>query len=45
MFIAGGIGITPILPMLAAATEAGADWQLWYGGRSRASMAFVGELA
>lgn len=45
VFIAGGIGITPILPMLAAATEAGADWQLYYGGRSRSSMAFVGELA
>ena len=45
IFIAGGIGITPILPMLAAATDAGADWQLFYGGRSRESMAFVGELA
>jgi ferredoxin-NADP reductase len=45
VFIAGGIGITPILPMLEAATDAGADWQLYYGGRSRESMAFVGELA
>ena len=45
IFIAGGIGITPILPMLEAATDAGADWQLFYGGRSRESMAFVGELA
>ena len=45
VFIAGGIGITPILPMLEAATDAGADWQLFYGGRSRESMAFVGELA
>ncbi len=44
-FIAGGIGITPILPMLAAAEEAGADWTLLYGGRTRASMAFTGELA
>jgi ferredoxin-NADP reductase len=44
IFLAGGIGITPILPMLAAATDAGADWQLWYGGRSRASMAFLDEL-
>jgi ferredoxin-NADP reductase len=40
VFIAGGIGITPILPMTAAATEAGADWELHYGGRSRNSMAF-----
>ncbi|MGV4986369.1 PDR/VanB family oxidoreductase [Streptomyces sp. NRAIS4] len=44
-FIAGGIGITPILPMLAAAERAGADWTLLYGGRTRASMAFTGELA
>ncbi len=40
LFIAGGIGITPILPMVAAAQAAGADWQLVYGGRSRKSMAF-----
>ena len=43
-FIAGGIGITPVLPMLAAAEAAGADWTLLYGGRSRRSMAFVEEL-
>jgi cytochrome P450/ferredoxin-NADP reductase len=44
-FIAGGIGITPILPMIAAASRAGADWRLLYGGRRRASMAFLPELA
>ena len=44
VFIAGGIGITPILPMIAMATEAGADWRLYYGGRGRASMAFTDEL-
>lgn len=44
-FVAGGIGITPILPMLRAATAAGADWTLLYGGRSRASMPFLPELA
>ncbi|WP_205326082.1 PDR/VanB family oxidoreductase [Glycomyces sp. YM15] len=43
-FIAGGIGITPILPMIAAAHAAGADWTLHYGGRSRRSMAFLDEL-
>ncbi|MGP4007236.1 PDR/VanB family oxidoreductase [Streptomyces sp. 4N124] len=43
-FIAGGIGITPILPMLAAAEAAGAEWTLLYGGRSRRSMAFTEEL-
>lgn len=45
VFVAGGIGITPILPMLAAATAAGADWTLLYGGRSASSMAFAAELA
>jgi ferredoxin-NADP reductase len=44
-FVAGGIGITPILPMLRAATAAGADWTLLYGGRSRASMPYLPELA
>ncbi|MFE6359312.1 PDR/VanB family oxidoreductase [Streptomyces sp. NPDC057806] len=43
-FVAGGIGITPILPMLAAADAAGAEWTLLYGGRTRASMAFTEEL-
>ncbi|HVV12983.1 PDR/VanB family oxidoreductase [Amycolatopsis sp.] len=44
LFIAGGIGITPIVPMLAAAEARGADWRLVYGGRTRASMAFREEL-
>jgi cytochrome P450/ferredoxin-NADP reductase len=44
LFIAGGIGITPILPMIRAADAAGADWRLVYGGRQRASMAFLDEL-
>ncbi|MFG3106828.1 PDR/VanB family oxidoreductase [Streptomyces tendae] len=44
-FVAGGIGITPVLPMLAAVEEAGAEWTLLYGGRTRAGMAFTEELA
>lgn len=44
LFIAGGIGITPVLSMMATAQEAGSDFRLFYGGRSRASMAFVREL-
>jgi ferredoxin-NADP reductase len=44
IFIAGGIGITPILPMVAAAADAAADWHLYYGGRDQASMAFQDEL-
>jgi ferredoxin-NADP reductase len=45
LFIAGGIGITPILPMIAAARAASADWRLVYGGRQRDSMGFLDELA
>lgn len=45
LFIAGGIGITPIMPMIARAEADGAQWHLVYGGRSRASMAFAEELA
>lgn len=45
LFIAGGIGITPVLPMVAAVEASGAHWRLVYGGRSRASMAFVEDLA
>lgn len=44
-FVAGGIGITPILPMLAAAESAGAEWTLLYGGRTRNSIAFTEELS
>ncbi|MEA5359584.1 PDR/VanB family oxidoreductase [Amycolatopsis sp., V23-08] len=45
LFIAGGIGITPILPMVRQVAASGADWRLVYTGRSRASMPFVDELA
>jgi len=44
LFIAGGIGITPILPMLAEVAAWGRDWRLVYGGRTRSSMAFRDEL-
>lgn len=44
LFVAGGIGITPILTMVAAARAAGSDWELLYGGRTRASMAFLESL-
>jgi ferredoxin-NADP reductase len=45
IFIAGGIGITPILPMLGAAAARGVRWRLLYGGRQRSSMAFLDHLA
>jgi ferredoxin-NADP reductase len=44
VFVAGGIGVTPIVPMIAAAERAGAEWTLLYGGRSTSSMAFREEL-
>jgi ferredoxin-NADP reductase len=44
-FIAGGIGITPLLPMIAEADASGADWHLTYGGRTRGSMAYTELLA
>ncbi|GAA4922356.1 PDR/VanB family oxidoreductase [Streptomyces coeruleoprunus] len=44
VFVAGGIGITPVLPMVRAAHAAGADWRLLYCGRDRASMPFLDEL-
>lgn len=44
-FVAGGIGITPILPMIAEAERQGRSWQLLYGGRTRRTMAFLDELA
>ena len=44
LFVAGGIGITPIAAMVRAAEAAGVAWRLVYAGRSRATMAFVTEL-
>ncbi|AOJ84830.1 ferredoxin [Burkholderia savannae] len=44
LFVAGGIGITPIVPMIAEVSAHGADWRLVYCGRSVRSMAFVDSL-
>jgi ferredoxin-NADP reductase len=44
LFLAGGIGITPILPMVRAAAAAGVDWRLVYVGRDRATLPFLDEL-
>ncbi|WP_434621536.1 PDR/VanB family oxidoreductase [Azospirillum sp. B2RO_4] len=44
LFIAGGIGITPLLPMIRAAAGRGADWTLQYCVRSAAAAPFLGEL-
>jgi ferredoxin-NADP reductase len=44
LFIAGGIGITPIYAMVREADRSGIDWTLVYGGRTRSSMAFFKQL-
>ncbi|RNL53087.1 PDR/VanB family oxidoreductase [Arthrobacter oryzae] len=44
LFIAGGIGITAILPMVRDAARKGIPWRLLYLGRSRSSMAFLEEV-
>lgn len=44
VFIAGGIGVTPILTMVVEAQRRGLSWQMVYGGRTRSAMAFVSEL-
>jgi ferredoxin-NADP reductase len=43
-FIAGGIGITPILPMLGMAERLGIDWSMIYVGRSADSIPFLDEV-
>ncbi|WP_103531452.1 PDR/VanB family oxidoreductase [Streptomyces sp. SM11] len=44
VFVVGGIGITPVLPMLRSLAASGAEWRLLYGGRSRGSMPFLDEI-
>lgn len=42
--IAGGVGITPFLPIIERLNALGKPWHLLYGGRTRASMAFAEAL-
>lgn len=44
LFLAGGIGITPIAPMVRAVAAAGADWRLVHTGRDMASMPLSSSL-
>ncbi|MGV9678691.1 PDR/VanB family oxidoreductase [Nocardia sp. NPDC003482] len=44
LFLAGGIGITAILPMLTRARAAGAGVRLVYTGRSESTMPFLDEI-
>ncbi|MGW3207861.1 PDR/VanB family oxidoreductase [Streptomyces sp. NPDC001135] len=43
VFVAGGIGITPLLAMLRS-LPGDAEWRLLYAGRDRASMPFLEEV-
>ncbi|MEU2043020.1 PDR/VanB family oxidoreductase [Nocardia niwae] len=44
-FVAGGIGITPILPMARLAHRLGIEWSMVYTGRSRDTLPFLEEIA
>ncbi|MGY6272274.1 cytochrome P450 [Achromobacter denitrificans] len=44
LFIAGGIGITPISAMARRARELGLDYELHYSGRTRGCMALLDDL-
>jgi ferredoxin-NADP reductase len=44
LFVSGGIGITPILPMARLAAALNLNWRLVYAGRSRATMPFLAEV-
>jgi ferredoxin-NADP reductase len=44
LFIAGGIGITPIISMVRSAAQQDVPWDLVYLGRNQNSMAFLSEI-
>lgn len=44
VFVAGGIGVTPLIPMAAAAQRGGAEWTFIYCARSRGAMGYLPEL-
>ncbi|OHV06018.1 PDR/VanB family oxidoreductase [Mycobacterium talmoniae] len=44
LFVIGGIGVTPILPMLVEAHARGIDWRAVYAGRSRGDMPLLDEV-
>ncbi|MBB3181662.1 PDR/VanB family oxidoreductase [Variovorax sp. Sphag1AA] len=44
VFIAGGIGITPIMSMIARSQALGTPWQLHYAARTRRNAAFLDAL-
>lgn len=44
VFLAGGIGITPLIPMIDEAHRSGASFAITYCGRRRDSMGYLPEL-
>lgn len=44
IFVAGGIGITPIMAMIRHVSAQGGDWELHYCARSKAHAAFFDDL-
>ncbi|MCV7197024.1 PDR/VanB family oxidoreductase [Mycobacterium angelicum] len=44
LFVIGGIGVTPVLPMMQLAAQRGMDWRAIYAGRSRQYMPFLDEV-
>jgi ferredoxin-NADP reductase len=44
-FVAAGIGITPILPMMRHVDGLGVEWSMIYAGRSRDTLPFLDEVA
>jgi ferredoxin-NADP reductase len=45
LFVIGGIGVTPILPMIQTAQQRGINWRAVYAGRSRDYMPLLDEVA
>jgi ferredoxin-NADP reductase len=45
VFVAGGIGLTPLLPMIRQLAAGPTPWTVYYLGRSLQTMALVDELA
>jgi len=44
LFVIGGIGVTPILPMIRVARRHGINWRAVYAGRSRQYMPLLDEV-
>ncbi len=44
LFVIGGIGVTPILPMIRVAQQHGINWRAIYAGRSRDFMPLLDEV-